>query len=467
MIRDTNFYKTFLRMTFFLSAQNLIILFIALVDNVMLGSFSEEALSGAALVNQIQFILQCILLAIGTGVSLLSSQYWGKQKSLQQENTDTTEMQSVRNAGNIGAVLCIFIAALFFLIATIIPRQCLELFSKDQAIIEEGIKYLSIIRFSYLFFALVNIILAILRSVEIVYIGTVSSTISLILKVILNYILIYGNLGAPRLGISGAALATFAAHFVEFAVVFWFLWKKDNRIRFLYYKPCFNKDMFWDMAKLTAPIMLSNGLWGIYMGLHTGILGHLGSEAIAANSISNSIYQIVNVYSEGCASATAIIIAKIVGSGDLSKLKEQVRTLQVLFVVLGLLSGVTLFLLCTPVLTLYPQVDEKSLQLARQFILISCVTIIGTGYQVPCNCGIVRGGGDARFVLYMDLVLCWLYVAPVGLLAAFVWKLPTVWVFFLLKSDQLLKCIVAFVKTNRYKWIKVMVKKPTETIGLS
>ncbi len=459
MVRDKRFYRTFFKMTFFLSAQNLIILFVGLVDNVMLGSYSEAALSGAALANQIQFILQCVALAIGMGVALFASQYWGKQRALGQSDTGTAEMQAARDAGNIGILLAAATALVFFLAVTLVPGPCLRLFTTDESIIAEGLRYLSIIRFSYLFFALSNVFFAILRSVEVVHIGTVSSIVSLAVNVTLNYVLIFGHWGAPRMGIAGAAVATCIARFCEFGIALGYLWFRDKRVAFLHYRFHFNAQMLRDLAKATAPIMLSNGLWGVSMALHTGILGHLGREAIAASSISNSMFQMINVFVEGCASATAVIVANAVGGGQLRDIKKQVRTMQVLFVLLGVAGALILFAMAKPILLLYPQVDPRSLELAWQFTLVSCVTFIGTAYQVPCNCGIVRGGGDTRFVLYMDLVLCWLYVAPVGLLAAFVWKLPTVWVYFLLRSDQLLKCFVAFVKTNRYRWIHVLIRE--------
>lgn len=453
MIRDKRFYSRFFQMTFFLSAQNLIILFVGLVDNVMLGSFSEAALSGAALANQIQFILQCVIMAIGTGVSLFGSQYWGRAAG-----NKTGDMQPARDAGTIGLMLSVVTALVFFTVVTLIPAQVLGLFTADQAIIAEGVKYLSVIRFSYLFFACAHVFFSLLRGVEIVHVGMLSSVASLCINVTLNYILIFGRFGAPRLGILGAALATCVARCLEFFIALAYLWLRDTRIRFLHHRLRFNPQMLRDMLRTTAPVMLSNGLWGVSMALHTGILGHLGREAIAAASIANAMFQMINVFVEGCSSATAVMIAKVVGSGQVDTIKQQARTLQVLFVLLGVVGAGTLLAIAPPLLSLYPQVDAASLQLAWQFTLVSCVTFLGTAYQVPCNCGIVRGGGDTRFVLYMDLVLCWLYVAPVGLLAAFVWKLPTVWVYFLLRSDQLLKCIVAFVKTNRFRWVRVLIR---------
>lgn len=459
MTRDKSFYTSFFKIMILLSLQNLIVLSVGLLDNVMLGDFSEAALSGVSIANQIQFIYQNIISAIGIGVVLFSSQYWGKQKALGQTKSTTQEMDRCRDAASIGIFICLLSAVLFFIVVSLIPEQLMALFTDDPTYIEEGIKYLGIIRFSYFAFALSNTIFAALRSVEVVVIGTIASAVTLGTNGFLNYLLIFGNFGAPRLGTEGAAAATLIARTVELCIALIFSIFFDKRLCYFKHRFHLNQTMLKDYIKTTYPVFLSNGLWGIFCAVHTGILGHLGNQAITANSISNALYQMIFVFTECTATSTSIIIGKTIGAGLTDKLREYVKTFQILFLFIGAAGGILMFALCDPMLALYSEISPESLALTRKFILILAASYFASAYQMPCNCGIVRGGGDTKFVLIMDLVLCWGYAIPIALLGAFVWDLSPALVFFLTKSDQFIKCIVAFVKTNRFHWMKYLIQE--------
>ena len=464
MTKDRFFYLSFFKMAILLSAQNLIVLSVGLIDNIMLGSYSEAALAGASLANQIQFIFQSILMAIGTGVTLFVSQYWGKQKSAGQTSPHTPEMQASRQYCTIGLVLAAIAAVFFFLLVTFFPRECLSFFTKDTAIIEQGCEYLSVLRFSYFFFAFSNLLFAMLRSVETVFIGTLASVISLLTNFVLNYALIFGHWGAPRLGIYGAAAATCAARFLEFIIAVLFAWKADRKLCYFSEQPAWHWSLFRQYMHTTIPVMISDTLWGLAMAGSTAILGRMGPAAITANSISNAIFQMIFVFTDSNSNTASVLTAKSIGAQTpFAQIRENTRTYQVIFLLVGILSALALWGLEEPILALYPEIDPESITLTRSFIHILCITCcIGSGYQMPCNCGIVRGGGDTHFVLKMDLIMTWLYMLPVSAFFAFVLKASPATVFFVLKSDQLIKCVIAFVKTNRYHWIKQLIPA-TET----
>ena len=202
-MKDRHFYRTFFSMYFVLVFQNVISLSVNLADNIMLGAYSEVSLSGVAAVNQIQFIYQQLLTAAGDGMVIFCSQYWGKKQLEPVKKIAATAMHT-------GLVF----AAALFLAVSLFPEQAVGLFTTDQAIIAEGVKYLSLIRFTYLFFAVTTILLATLRSVEIVKIAFYLSVSTLVINCCINYVLIYGKFGAPRLGVTGAAVGTLVARIV-------------------------------------------------------------------------------------------------------------------------------------------------------------------------------------------------------------------------------------------------------------
>ena len=447
-VKDKSFYKAFFSMTGVIALQNLITFAVNLADNIMIGGYSQDALSGVAMVNQIQFLLQMVIGGIGSGITVLGAQYWGKQ-----------QVGPIRRVTSIGMVLGLLSSAAMMLVVYFFPRQTLSLLTNEQAVIAEGSKYLVIICFSYVLFAITNILLASLRSVETVRIGFVVTLTALVVNVILNYGLIYGRLGMPELGVEGAAIATLISRIVEFLVVSVYCLFLDRKIR---WKPLdlfhLDRELFRDYIRVGLPLILSSSIWGVAMSAQTAILGRLGEETIAANSIATTIFQVVTVLSYGSASASGVVIGKAVGEGDIPRVKAYARTLQIIYIFIGLLTAAVLWL-CKDVIVGFYSITEATKALTFQFITVLCVTVVGTSYQCACLTGIVTGGGDTRFVLINDLIHQWLIVIPAAFLSAFVFHWPLWVTFACLKSDQILKCFVALVKVNRFKWIRVLTRE--------
>lgn len=451
LTRDKVFYKSFFSLTFLLVLQNLVSYGVNLTDNVMLGAYGQNALAGAATVNQIQFVLQQLALGIGEGLVVLAAQYWGRRQT-----------GSIRMLTAIALWSGILLGALFFLVVSLAPRAVLSLFTSDPAIIGEGMKYLDIMRYTYVIFIITNVLLAGLRSVETVRIAFFISVCTFLNNAFVNYILIYGNWGAPRLGVRGSAISTLIARIVELAVVVLYVRMRDQKLFFrmkdlLLIKPT----LLRDYLRICMPVVATYGLWGIAVGIQTAILGHLNADAIAANSVATSFYQVLKTVSIGSASAAAVVVAKAVGNGEISKIREYGRTLQVLFLFIGLLTNALLFILRIPLLRFYV-LTPQARSFANAFILVLCVTCVGTAYQMPVLGGIIRGGGDTRFVLINDLVSIWGIVLPCSFAAAFVFHLSPVVVVATLNSDQIFKCGVAFFKVNRYRWVKVLAREEEE-----
>ena len=447
-VKDKSFYRAFFSMAGVIAMQNLITYAVNLADNVMIGGYSQDALSGIAMVNQIQFLLQMVVMGIGNGIVVLGAQYWGKQ-----------QIDPIRRVTSIGMMLALIISTAMMMVVYFLPHQVLSILTDETAVIAEGTKYLKIFCFSFVLFAVSNIFLASLRSVETVRIGFVVTLIALSVNVTLNYGLIYGKLGLPEMGVEGAALATLISRIVEFIIITVYALTIDKKIKWRISDLLqIDKQLFRDYIRVGLPLILSNSIWGLAMSTQTAILGRLGSDTIAANSIATTIFQVVSVLVYGSANASGVIIGKTVGEGNIPKVKAYSKTLQIIYILIGIATGCVLWSCRDLIISLYTITAETE-HLARQFISILSITVIGSSYQVACLTGIVTGGGDTKFVLINDLIHQWLIVIPAAFLSAFVFHAP-LWVTFIcLKSDQILKCFVAMVKVNRFRWIRVLTRE--------
>lgn len=446
-MKDRHFYPTFFSMYFVLVFQNVISLSVNLADNIMLGAYSEVSLSGVAAVNQIQFIYQQLLMAAGDGMVIFCSQYWGKK-----------QLEPVKKIAATAMHTGLIFAAALFLAVSLFPEQAVGLFTTDQAIIAEGVKYLSLIRFTYLFFAVTTILLATLRSVEIVKIAFYLSVSTLVINCCINYVLIYGKFGAPRLGVTGAAVGTLVARIVECGAALWYVLRKEPNLK-MRISDYFRTDRLLrrDYFKTTVPMLIVQGLWGLNTAMQTVILGHMTARAIAANSAASNLFLMVKSMAVGASSAASVLIGKTIGEGDLKKVHLYARRLQKMFVVIGIVSGVFLYFLRIPVLSFYDLAPETR-EMANRFLIILSVICVTMSYQMPTNNGIIRGGGNAMFVVRMDLISIWCIVIPLSFFMAFVVKASPVVVVCCLNADQVFKCIPAFLEVNYGKWVKKLTR---------
>ncbi|MHB1152006.1 MAG: MATE family efflux transporter [Eubacteriales bacterium] len=441
--RDKTLYKRFFVMTLTIALQNVIVYGVNLADNIMIGAYNQTAMSGIALVNQIQFFLQMIIMGIGEGIVIISSRYWGQK-----------DINGIKHVASVGMRIALASAFLLWLAVFLFPSQVLRLFTPEISVIAEGIKYARIVCFSYLLFAVTTILLATMRSVETVKIGFYVSLTAMFTNIILNYLLIYGIGIFPELGGRGAAIATLIARGAELIVVFIYVGVIDKKLMLrLRDYLSFKRDILITYMKISLPLIASSAMWGVAQGTQTGILGRLGEATIAANSIASTVFQIISVVIYGAASATSVIIGKTLGEGKRSYISEYTRTLQVIYIGLGLLTGTAMFIFKDFIIGFY-NITPETYKLALQFMTVSSVTVIGTAYQMTCLTGIARGGGDTKIILINDTIHMWLIVIPAAALSAFVFGFSPVVVFICLKSDQILKCAVAAYWVNSYRWVK-------------
>ncbi len=444
---DRYFYTTFFRLFAVVAMQSLIVFSVNLADSIMLGSYSETAMSGVSLANQIQFLLQCLVNGVSNGLVVIASQYWGRQK--------TEPIRKVYAAALWAGVLISGLLASAVLIA---PEGVLGILSNEPEIVTAGAEYIRVMGWTYLIFAVSNLLIALMRSVESVKIGFITSLLALVVNISLNYLLIFGKGGFPELGHVGAAWATFAARVVELIAVAVYVFRIDKKVG-LRLKDAFHleKDYVRDFIKAGLPLIGSGGSWGVAMSVQTAIIGRLGAAAIGANAIAAPVFQVVAVLYGSSGNASGVLIGKTVGEDDIPRVKRYTKKLQIMYLIIGVISAGLLLALKSSILGLY-SVTEETRALAATFINILAVTVIGSAYEAPCLVGIVSGGGDTRFVLFNDLIFMWGLVLPMSFLSAFVFHWPIPVTLFILKADQIAKCFVAVVKVNRFRWIRRLTR---------
>lgn len=446
--RDPRLYRTFFPLLLIIALQQLASYVVNLVDNVMLGRYLEAALSGATLVNQYQFVLQNLSSGIGMGIVVLAGQYWGKK-----------DVEPIKRIISLGVKLGLAAGVVFLLLSLAAPRGMLLLLTNSEPVIDQGVRYLSILRFTFPIFGLSCSLMYALQSVETVMVGTVMSISTVCINACLNYCLIYGNFGAPELGVAGAAIATLISRIAELLIVLLYVLRIDKKLR-MRARDLLRVDLSFlrDYVRVAAPLMVSGFFWGIAQGVQTSILGHLTPPAIAANSICTIVYHLLAVFGMACASASSVTIAKTIGEGGIKQVKAYSITLQLIFILIGIASGLVIFLTRGAVVSLYSELTPEAKTLTYQFLTILSVTTVGSCYQYPVASGIVAGGGDTKYPALVENLFMWLWVIPLSALCAFVIQLPPVLVFVCLKSDQVLKCIPNAIKCNRFRWARELTR---------
>ena len=447
MIREKQFYKSFFAMFIVLVLQNVITLSVNLADNLMLGAYSESALSGAAAVNQIQFVYQQIMLALGEGAVVLGTQYFGKGN-----------MKPVKKLSSIAMRFGLAAAVILFILVSFFPAQAISIFTTDADIIAAGCEYLKLIRFTYIFFAITQILLATMRSTGVVNIALGLSVISLVVNCCINYTLIYGHFGAPELGITGAAIGTLTARIVELLALILFIKFKEKNLRLsLRDYLDFDRTLLGDYARVMGPLLFVNSMWGFNNAAQNAILGHMTARAIAANSVASTLFLMVKSAAQGASGTASFFVGKTIGEGSMDKLKSMAKTLQVMFVGIGICAGIILFFIRIPILSIY-NLEPETKAMANQFLLILSVIVVTMSYQMPTNSGIIKGGGDTKYCMKLDLISIWCIVLPISFLLAFVFHASPVAVVWMLNADQIFKGIPAFFKVNYGHWAKKLTR---------
>lgn len=419
-----------------------------MADTVMLGMLGEIQLSAASIANQLGFIFMLFGFGTGSGAVVLVSQFWGK-KDVDSIHKTITVMYRIM----IAASLVFTVLAVFF------PRAVVSVFTTDELVILEAVTFLRIVGISYLFAGIASTTVTVLRAVRTVKISIVVYICSLVINIVLNWILIFGKLGAPALGAAGAAIATCIARFFEFAISMVFMFFFENKIKYKF-KMLFARKLgiLRNFMKNASPVVINELLWGTGMSVVAIVVGRMGREFVAANSICSVLSQLVTIIMAGIANGSAVIIGNTVGEGKYGRAKEYSYTILALSFLFGLISSGLVLLLKNPMISLY-NISPLARTYANQIMIIFSVLVVFNSVNCTTLVGILRGGGDTRFVLVVDVVFMWIISIPLGFLTGLFLGWPVWAVYIVLKSDEVLKVIASVIRVLNGNWINDVTTK--------
>lgn len=408
----------------------------------MLGAVGEKALSGASLAGQIQYIMTLFLFGLTSGATVLTAQYWGKG--------DRDAIEKILGMA-VKAAVCV--TALFTVSALAVPELLMQVFTNDPVVVSEGVKYLRIVAFTYIMMGVTQAYLYIMRSVERVVVATVVYLLSLICNIIMNAIFIFGLLGLPKMGVAGAALGTLCARILEVVLVAIYarLFNREIRLRFKYVLHT-DKILFSDFMRYALPVVVNEVLWGLGTAANTAILGHMGSAAVAANSVAQVARQLATVVSFGLSSAAAIYLGKTIGEKKTEYAKAYAKRFLILSIIMGILGG-TVILAVSPLASAALTLSGTAKEYLRIMFFVMSYFVVGQAINTTLVVGVFRSGGDTRFGLILDMTTMWCCSILFGFLAAFVFKLSVPVVYVILMSDEIIKIPITYKRYRSYKWL--------------
>ena len=427
-----------------IAIQNLINVGVSVTDTLMIGNISELQLAGIAQANQPYFIFTTLIFGLASGSMVLNAQYWGKK--------DTSAIKSIMGLmmriGIIGGLLA-------SVLVLIMPEKMVSIFTNEPEVIKYGAEYLRIVGLSYVFSAFTGIYLMSLRSIQNVKISMYIYGLSFILNVFLNYTLIFGHFGLPRLENRGAALATLISRIFESILVLIYMYKIEDKVKYRI-KDIFSKtSQYWrSIAVYSLPVLLSEINWGLGISMQAAIIGRLGANVIAANSFINVFQQLAGVAMIGIGGAAAVVLGNLIGKGKENE--KEVISFSKLLVKISFVLGiivVLLVLVIRPIATSFIQASEETAVLIKNMLYVSAFLLFFQAITITIFVGILRGGGDTAFCAVLDIGTLWIFKIGLGLLCAFIFKLHPVLVYLILSSDECVKALITIPRVWKGKWI--------------
>ena len=440
---DKNFYKKMVQTALPIAVQSVIMTGVNMVDTIMLGALGETALSASSLATQFVQLFTFLCMGISMGASVLTSRYWGARN-----------FDSLRKTITVALRFTVVLGILFTILDGLIPQQIMQLYSNEADVVAGGTIYLKWSLPTFLLMALSTVSTNILRSAGMAMVPLVASAVSFAINIGANYIFIFGEMGAPAMGVAGAALGTVIARVVEIGVIcgyFFFIDKKIGyRLRY-FFSSC--GDLVAEFLRTSVPVMFSDGLLGVGESMLAIIMGHIGSQFVSANAITTVVQRVSTVFITGISFAGCFIIGQTLGEHRMEAVKRQSNTMLLIGTVIGCAAAVIIQCLRGPVINYYTFADETK-EIARQLMDVISIIIIFRSTNSVLTKGVLRGGGDTRFLLVADSVTMWCMAIPLGYIGGILLNIPPFWVYMCLHCDQIIKAFLAVWRLRSGKWIK-------------
>lgn len=438
--RKRSLRKEIVRLALPIALQQFMTALVGACDAIMLGKLSQDAMSAVSLATQVTFVFNLFMFAFMAGENMFVAQYYGKG-----------DYTGISQVFSLVTKICGCIAVVFLAGTLFFSEQLMRILTNEETLIVLGSEYLRVIGISYVFSGIAQTFLAIMKNCGAVNMSTLINGVMVILNIALNAVFIFGLSGFPKMGIKGAALATVLATVVQFLWSVGYVLCRIRAVKFSL-RSC-EKKLFGRFWQKTVPLLINNLAWGIGFSMYSVIMGHLGTDAVAANGIANISKNLVVCFCLGLGNAGSIIVGNRLGADRLKEAKEAGGTLTRTAIIAGIVSGLVLIVL-SPFITKMVDLTPTARGYLQKMLLICSYYIAGKSVNCMTIGGIFAAGGDSKFGMLCDSVTLWCITVPLGCLCAFILKLPVMVVYFVLNLDEIIKLPVVYKHYKKYKWIK-------------
>lgn len=436
-------FKIILPITF----QQFMLALVSASDALMLGLVSQDALSAVSLAGQLTFVENLFLAAMSIGLSMLAAQYWGKRDRNSIEDIFAYVMK-----------ITSLISLVFFAVSLFVPGTLMKIFTSDELLIKYGVGYLRTVSLSFLLAGISQIYLTILKNTGKAVLVMAVSTFCVIINIILNAVFIFGLFGMPRMEVEGAALATVISWALEVALCI-IITHNSGKVKLRLNKVLnINKALRGDFLKYTMPILGNQIVWGLGFTMYSVIMGHLGTDAVASNSIANIVKNLVVCFCIGLSNGGAIIVGNELGAGRLERAKLYGHKLTNVAIIYGIIAGIIMISL-SPIIVNNISLSDMSKYYLRWMIILCAIYMVAKSVNTTLIAGIFCAGGDSKFGFICDTITMWAFSVPLGFLAAFVFNLPVLAVFAIINLDEVVKLPAVYKHYKKYNWVRDLTVK--------
>lgn len=441
---NKTFFKELNKLMLPIAFQTFMLAAVAASDSIMLGLVSQDSLAAVSLASKIQFVQNIGLAALVGGGSVLASQYFGKN-----------DLKKVGSIFSLVLRYSVIISIIFWVISLFIPEGLMRIFTDDINMINIGSKYLRVSSWSYLIVGITQTYLCMLKVSNKAYLSAIISTIAVILNILLNAVFIFGLIGFNEMGAEGAALATVIARIIELilSIIIVMVYKiKFDKRSIISFEGNIEKE-FW---KISSPILLNEAIWGIGVTIYSIAIGHLGSDATAANSIASVVKDLVTSLCRGIGVGGGILLGYKLGSNKLNEAKSYGNKLVKLSIVGGIICG--LIIIATMPITLQMDLSNNAKDYLAIMLIICAFYMVSKSMNVAIINGVFYAGGDSKFDTYCIITTMWLMIIPLALIGTFVFSWPVLVIYLIISLDEVIKIPFVLARYKKYKWLKNLTK---------
>lgn len=455
-MKNSNFNRELITLVIPITLQNLISATVISADVVMIGMISQSAMSAVSLAGQVTFMLTLFYMGLSTGAGILTAQYWGRK-----------DLQTIQRILGIACSLSFGVSVIFFCFSVASPELLMEIFTKDEELIQYGASFLQWVSFSYLVMGVSQMYLSVIRSMEKARLSASISSLCLLVNILLNALCIFVLFpGKPEQAIAAVALSTVCSRFIELGCCIVHSRLKGGGVAFDFRRTVRDnsfRDLIRDFVKYTMPVQGNYIVWGGALIVTTAFIGHVSVDLVAANSVTSVVRNLAVVLCGGIASGGSVLVGKYLGQGQIEKAKQAGKWMNLYALIFGIIAGITI-LVMKPLVFSLVHLNAAAQDYLTTMLSICAFYCIAKSINSTTIAGIFTAGGDSKFGFWCDTVVMWGVVLPLGYLCAFVWRVPPIILYGVISMDELIKLPFAFARYRQYKWLNNITRDYAENV---